>query len=151
VSDDFVTLVPVDPHYVPNAEQVKDAEGLARSMFPQADGISPQRSDGIRLFDAGSNFESVTCAGCGAQIELDWWQKAMDADFNGAGFRLRPHVVPCCNQSYNLDQLNYDWPQAFGRFGFEFMNPNVGILPAEAVAALETALGTSLRVIYAHL
>jgi len=65
VSDDFVTLVPVDPHYVPNAEQVKDAEGLARSMFPQADGISPQRSDGIRLFDAGSNFESVTCTGCG--------------------------------------------------------------------------------------
>jgi hypothetical protein len=51
VSDDFVTLVPGDPHYVPNAEQVKDAEGLARSMFPQADGISPQRSDGIRLFD----------------------------------------------------------------------------------------------------
>ena len=86
-----------------------------------------------------------------AQIELDWWQKAMDADFNGDGFRLRPHVVPCCNQSYNLDQLNYDWPQAFGRFGLEFMNPNVGILPAEAVSALETALGTSLRVIYAHL
>lgn len=150
MSDDSVTLVSVDPHYVPTADHVKDAEALARSMFPQADAISPQHSDGIRFFDAGSNFESVTCPGCGAQIELDWWQKAMDADSKGDGFGLRPQVMPCCNWPYTLDRLNYEWPQAFGSFGLELVNPNVGILPAEAVAALETALGTSLRVIYAH-
>jgi hypothetical protein len=151
VSDDSVTFVSVDPQYVPTAEQVKDAESLARSLFPQADAVSPQHSDGIRLFDAGGNLESITCPGCGAEIELSWWQQAMDADSTGDRFRLRPQVMQCCNRSYTLDQLDYQWPQAFGKFGLELMNPNVGSVPAESVAALETVLGTSLRVIHAHL
>ena len=150
MSDHSVTLVSVDPHYVPRPEQVMRAEALAWSLFPQADAVSPQLSDGIRLFDAGSNFESITCPGCGAQMELDWWQAAMDADYNGNGFQLQPRSMPCCNRSYTLDQLKYDWPQAFGTFGLELRNPNVGSLPAHAVAVLETALGTSLKVIYAH-
>jgi hypothetical protein len=151
VSDHSVTLVSVDPLYVPSLEQIQRAEALARSMFPQADAISPQPSDGIRLFDAGSNFERVTCPGCGAQVELDWWQAAMDADFDGQGFRLEPQAMPCCRRRFALNQLNYDWPQAFARFGLQLMNPNVGTLPADAVAQIEAALGTSVNVIYAHL
>lgn len=151
MSDHFVTLVSVDPLYVPSPEQIQRAEALARSLFPQADAISPQLSDGIRLFDAGSNFESVTCPGCGATIELAWWQAAMDADFNEHGFRLQPQTMPCCTRPFALNQLNYDWPQAFGKFGLELMNPNVDTMPADAVAPIEAALGTSLNVIYAHL
>jgi hypothetical protein len=150
MSDHSLTLVSVDPHYVPTARQVKDAELLARSLFPQADAVSPRTSDGIRLFDAGSNFERIMCPGCGSPIELEWWQAAMDADYTEQGFQLQPQRMPCCKKPFALNQLNYDWPQAFGKFGLEILNPNVGSLPAGAAAPIETALGTPLKLIYSH-
>ena len=150
MSEHSVTFVPRDPRYIPNSQQIKHAEALARSLFPQADAILPQLGDGIRLFDAGGNFESVTCPGCSAQIELDWWQAAMDADYDEQGFRLQPQTMPCCERSYALHEMTYDWPQAFGKFGLELRNPGVGSIPAESVGPFESALGTSLKVICAH-
>ena len=59
--------------------------------------------------------------------------------------------MPCCNTICTLNDLAYDWPQAFGRFAIEAMNPNIGELPEVHLAELEAILGTSLRVIYQHI
>ena len=50
-----------------------------------------------------------------------------------------------------LNDLQYDWPQGFGRFALQAMNPNIGKLNAAQMAEFERILGTKLRVIYQHI
>jgi hypothetical protein len=59
--------------------------------------------------------------------------------------------MPCCGVSNTLHELVYEWPQGFGRFALEAMNPNIGILEDEHKKELEELLGTKLRVIYQHI
>ena len=73
----------------------------------------------------------------------------MDDDFDG-GFKLAQYPAPCCNASVRPNELNYEWPQGFGRFALESMNRNIGKLDDEHKQVLETVLGTPLRVIYQH-
>ena len=47
--------------------------------------------------------------------------------------------------------LVYEWPQGFGRFALDAMNPNIGKLKAMDRMELEEILGTKLRVIYQHI
>jgi hypothetical protein len=150
MSDSYITLVPDDPRYVPSDAQISNAATLAGRLMPRASVVSPQINSGIRLFDAGSNFESVHCPGCGKKVSIDWWHETLDADEGEDGFALAQHRMPCCGSSFTLNQLTYDWPQAFGRFGLEIMNPNIGRLSGDVVAQFEKVLGSTLRVIYAH-
>jgi hypothetical protein len=45
----------------------------------------------------------------------------------------------------------YEWPQGFGRFALDAMNPNIGILQDRYKLEFEEILGTKLRVIYQHI
>jgi len=82
---------------------------------------------------------------------MDWWHKRLDDDGEDDGFRLLAYATPCCNALHTLNELIYEWPQAFGRFAIDAMNPNVGKLREEHVAEFEDILGTPLRVVYQHL
>lgn len=76
----------------------------------------------------------------------------MDEDSDGEdGFKLAAYAVPCCRKEYTLHDLAYDWPQAFGRFALDAMNPNIGELDAKFKREFEKILGTKLRVIYQHI
>jgi hypothetical protein len=50
-----------------------------------------------------------------------------------------------------LHELGYDWPQGFGRFALDAMNPNIGELDDRLKTQFEKILGTKLRVIYQHI
>jgi hypothetical protein len=151
MSDTFISLVPVEPGFVPEPARIRDAELLACKLFPRSDEIRSAVTDHIRLFDAGANFEAIECPGCHAAIGIEWWHDALSADTTGEGFALRPFAVPCCGRSCSLDQLKYDWPQAFGRFGLRLMNPDAGTLDPAAIESLQEVLGTKLRIIHQHL
>ena len=73
----------------------------------------------------------------------------MDEDFEN-GFKLNRYRVPCCCGELTLHQFIYEWPQGFGQFSVEAMNPNLGKLDDEHKRKLEDILGTPLRVIYKH-
>lgn len=151
MSDAFISLVPLDPAFVPDPARIRDAEALAWKLFPASDDISADVTDYVRLFDAGANFESIECPGCRAAIGIEWWHDALSADTTDVGFALRRLAVPCCGRSYRLDELKYDWPQAFGRFGLRLMNPNAGKLDPDAIESLQDVLGTKLRIVHQHL
>ena len=74
----------------------------------------------------------------------------MDEDYS-EGFQLASWIVPCCGARCTLNDLVYEWPQAFGRFVLDVMNPNIGMLEDEHKREFEEILGTKLRVVYQHL
>jgi hypothetical protein len=54
----------------------------------------------------------------------------MDENYD-EGFLLAMYRIPCCGSSLNLNQLEYFWPQAFGRYSLAAKNPRVSQLNTE--------------------
>ena len=151
VSDHFITFVPVDPLFLPSELRILSALDLAHNLFPAADAIEEIRSDGVRLFDAGSDLTRVLCPACRQQLPTEWWKRSMDSDYIPTGFQLERLMLPCCGATTTLNDLGYEWPQAFGKFGLRIMNANVGRIEPEVLNALESELSTRLRVIRTHI
>jgi hypothetical protein len=124
---------------------------LFESIAPEADEIEVKLSDKIQFFDCGANLERIICPRCGEEISIDWWQDRMGDDHDGNGFQLAKYSAPCCGASVSLDDLRYEWPQAFARFGIDAMNPNIDELSDEQRSAFERILGTPLRTVHQHI
>jgi hypothetical protein len=151
MSDDFIVLVPSDSKFAASPDAQRRVAAILRRLAPSADSIEPEVSEAIRFHDAGSNFESISCPRCAAEISIDWWQDRMDDDAIEDGFRLERYPAPCCGASLTLNELEYDAPQAFGRTSWTVQNANVGELDETAHQELEAAAETSLVAVYQHL
>lgn len=81
---------------------------------------------------------------------MDWWTPRIHAELD-AGCPLLPTELPCCGANMNLNQLIYEFPQAFARFRLEAMNPGIGELPDEDREEFEQILGCPLIVVYRHI
>lgn len=69
----------------------------------------------------------------------------------GGGFDLAPLKLPCCRHTSDLNELLYDWPQAFGRFAVTVLNPGVVEVPASLLAAIEASLDCAVITVRQHL
>jgi hypothetical protein len=150
MSDNWIALVPEDPRFVPDAAKQRRAHKRFAEIAPEADEIEIKVSKKVVFFDCGGNFERICCPSCGAEIPVEWWQERM-ADDDDEGFKLAAYATPCCEKMVTLNELVYEWPQAFGRFAVDAMNPNIGKLDDKYKREFEKILGTKLRVIYQHI
>jgi hypothetical protein len=150
MSDNWIALVPEDPRFVPDEAKQRRARDRFAEIAPQADEIEIKVSEKVVFFDCGGNFERIGCPSCGADIPVPWWQDRMDEDY-GDGFKLAAYVTPCCGARCTLHELVYEWPQGFGRFALDAMNPNIGKLEERFKREFEEILGAKLRVIYQHI
>lgn len=150
MSENWIALVPEDPHFIPDPARQSLARARFAEMAPEADDIEIIVSETVRFFDCGGNFDTIVCPACGEEIPLAWWQERMDDDFED-GFKLDRYGTPCCHSARTLRELLYDWPQTFGRFALDARNPNIGTLDAEQQRELEEILGTKLIVVYQHI
>ena len=150
MSDNWITLIPEDPMFVPDLAKQVRARSRFAEIAPDAGEIEIKTSETVAFFDCGSNFERVHCPSCRAEIAIEWWQDRMNEDYND-GFMLTKYATPCCNTPCTLNELAYEWPQGFGRFALDAMNPNIGTLDEGYKKELEDILGTVLRVIYQHI
>ena len=148
MSDYWICIIPKDPTFVPTEKNADAARDYLVDLAPRSDAVTSATAGSIQLRDCGGNLESITCPACSAPIEQDWWQKKMDADFDGAGFRLRRMVLPCCRKKATLNDLIYHFDQGFSRFVLDAMNPKIRKLKAEQIKHLAELLGTEVRVIY---
>jgi hypothetical protein len=160
MSDNWIALIPEDPRFVPDTAKRQRARDRFTEIAPDADEIEIKISEKVEFFDCGANFERVLCPACGAEIPVDWWQARMDEDSgvdgwqdrmdedSGDGFKLASYSTPCCGKECRLHELVYEWPQGFGRFALDAMNPNIGELEDQYKREFEKILGTKLRVIY---
>jgi hypothetical protein len=60
-------------------------------------------------------------------------------------------TAQCCGARVSLNELNYIWPAAFGRFALEAMNPNLRDLTPAQESALSEAVGHRIRKVWVHL
>ncbi|HLK90905.1 MAG TPA: hypothetical protein VKZ18_13490 [Polyangia bacterium] len=142
-----VRFIPVDPRFVPGAEADAAALATLRAAAPDAEDVSSETDEHVVFRDCGENFERIRCPACGAEIAIPTWQAWMDADYDGAGFRLAPVTMPCCARRETLDDLGYDPPQGFSRYALGATNVRRQLTP-RVLRDLEEALGCRLRTIH---
>src|SRR5262245_6682895 len=118
MSDNWIALIPEDPQFVPEAANQNRARDRFAEIAPEADEIEIKVSENVEFFDCGANLERICCPSCRSEISDEWWQDCMDQDYDG-GFKLAKYAVPCCGVSVTLNELDYDWPQGFGRFALD--------------------------------
>ena len=135
MSDNWITVIPEDPSFVPSIP----CRSRASAWF-----------DRMKFFDCGANLERILCPSCRAEIPVEWWQQRMDED-HAEGFQLLKYPTPCCSALHTLHELVYEWPQGFGRFAIDVMNPGIAKLSEAQTRELEKILGCRLRVIYQHI
>jgi len=150
MSDDFLVIVPCDPTLVPSPEISEHVVAVLRRLAPQAESVTAEAADSIQFYDCGENFEGLSCPKCLEPLDLDWWHERMGLDEAGGAFALRPFATPCCGASLTLNDLAYDWPQAFGRFRWEVQNPNIGNLSRDAEARIAETAGFPVRFVRQH-
>ena len=153
MSDSYVEFIPVDPRYVPSQDAQHAAVALLRKagLVRYTADISSETEQHIVFRDAGANFERVLCPSCGGDIPIETWQDWMNADYSAmAGFALRPVVTTCCATVATLNDLVYDWPQAFGRYALTLRNSDDS-RATSVVAELERTLDCKLRTIRRHI
>ena len=150
MSDDWIALIPEDPRFVPEPTRHSRARDRFAEIAPAADEIAIKVNEKVRFFDCGANFEQVLCPSCRSVVPIAWWQDRMGEDFED-GFKLAAYPTPCCGARHTLHDLVYEWPQGFGRFALNVMNPGIGKLEKRYRREFEEILGTKLRVIYQHI
>lgn len=152
MSDNWIIVAPKLPGYIPSADNVQVAMAIFKNLAPDSDEFEIIESEHTQLFDCGSNLENIECPKCKSSLEFDWWGEAMTKDFDeSSGFHLKKYSVPCCPAELSLNELSYNFNQAFGRFALSAMNPNVGMLSSENLERLGAALGCQISVVYQHL
>jgi hypothetical protein len=149
MSDTFLVLIPTRPDFVPPEASQAAALDRLKAFVPKADEVGCDSTTDIRFFDAGVNFEKVSCPMCRLALPMGWWGSSMERagrkEFADLGITL-----PCCGKTSSLNDLMYFWAQGFARFALEVQNPGVKDLRADQVRELEKILGCSLRVILSH-
>jgi hypothetical protein len=147
VSENWIRIIPENPHVVPEEGRQKRALARVREIAPHAAGVFLDMHDRVEFFDCGQNFERVVCPVCDAVLPIKWWQERMDDDY-APGFKLLKYPTPCCRTGHTLHELRYDWPQGFGRFALNVRDPGIRSLTAEQIQEVSEILGTPLRIIY---
>jgi hypothetical protein len=150
MSDNWIALIPDAPKFVPDVARLSRARDRFAEIAPDADEIEIKICEKVEFFDCGTNLEHIFCPSCQSKIPIAWWQERMMEDYNN-GFMLAKYATPCCNTFKTLHELIYDWPQGFGRFAIDAMNPNIGHLKDRYKQEFEEILGTKLRLIHQHL
>lgn len=149
MSDHWLRYVPRDPRYQPTEAQARAAEKLLASFLPQSERVRSEYTEQIAFIDPGSNWSGVLCSACGTDAEA-WWRDAL-ASAADADFVHLTLVAPCCGNQVSLNELNYVWPSAFGRYALEAMSPNERGLTLEQAKLLASALGCEVREVPVHL
>jgi hypothetical protein len=149
MSDNWLRYVPTDPQYQPTVAQATGAEQLLASFLPQSEEVRSEFTEHAVFVDPGSNWSGVHCPSCGEDAEA-WWGEAMSAAAE-ANFTNLTTVAPCCSGQVSLNELNYNWPCAIGRYVLEAMNPNQRGLAPEQAKLLAIQLGCDIREVPVHL
>jgi hypothetical protein len=149
MSDNWLQYVPRDPTFHPAPEASERAAALLSGFLASAESVDAEFHEKVVFFHPGANWSGVRCPACGADLE-SWWNEAMESapEHN---FSELSCVTPCCKTSTTLNELQYVWPAAFGKYVLEAMNPNVKALPREHLEQLQSVLGGELREVALHI
>jgi hypothetical protein len=78
MSDNSISLVPVDSQYIPPHESWERARGLLASFTPKAEKVSATAFQHVHVVHPIENFDRVSCSFCGREISAEWWEQAVE-------------------------------------------------------------------------
>lgn len=148
MSDEFITIIPEQPDYVPDPARQSQGISYFRSIVSDSTEIKSSTSDHIQFVDCGENFENIGCPSCNKVVDIETWQIWMRMDYAEKGFNLNLHNMPCCGYKYSLQELKYLFPMGFAKYSLSAMNSNTGQLSKGQVKEFEKILGCPIRVLY---
>jgi hypothetical protein len=162
VSDDVLSIIPLDQDYIPSAEAQQKAVALLKEMLPDGEMCQVEVYDQLQFIDQGENCYAVFCPSCGQQFPIDpftehdpgmvWWYELIEARSAGASIEQLQTKMPCCGARVPFTSLKFDWPAGFAHFRLSIWNTNVadGLLTDEQLARIEALLSCKLTQIRAH-
>ncbi|MFF5494883.1 hypothetical protein [Streptomyces aquilus] len=154
MSDNVLSVIPVDPHWQPEHPAAERAVALVTALTGGLGAdtdveVDVDWYDDPTVVDGAQNLERIGCPNCRAAIDRAWWEDLMEAHEDG--FPTLDVTVPCCGAATTLDRLDYDGPCGFARFEIAVWNPETGGLSEEQLASVAQALGHPVRQIRAHI
>lgn len=152
MSDNWIMIIPSDPWLYVAPERLEAARAWLANRGSHHSETKVCIFDKPHFFDAGANFSHVRCPSCGGILSLEEWGNWMNEDSEGENFHLKPKRLRCCDGlAVTLNDLNYDFHQAFGVCAIEGMNMNIGVLSGADIEKLEALIGTRISVVYQHI
>jgi hypothetical protein len=161
VSDDVLSIIPMDQDYIPSAGAQQIAVALLKEMLPEGEMCRAEVYEQLQFIDQGQNCESVLCPSCGKRFPIDpfiehdpgmvWWYEVTEAT-STRGIEQLQTTMPCCRAQVPFTSLRFDWSAGFARFRLSIWNTNAadGLLTAEQLGRIEAVLGCKLMQIRAH-
>lgn len=145
----ILKLVPTDLHFHMHHDI---EEILIKEIKPllKAEDVEVRMSRLLEFVDCGTNLTSIRCPICGKEIAMEWWSAAMHTSYEISHYAKRLILLPCCQESADLNDLLYDFPCAFSYFEIRFLNPEI-LMDKQCLQWIEALCNTSLKVIHAHL
>ena len=104
-------------------DMIISAVSLLRSYTGNED-IAFTNYNSVQFIDCGDGMEHIFCSWCGRELDIGFWQNAMDKAHDKA-FNYLAFRTPCCNLSSSLDEIVYVKPCGFATFVIEVHNPKV--------------------------
>jgi len=146
MSENYLIIIPTDPHWQPEDAAVQTAGKIIAELAPEAEDIEAFGLDEVEFFDCGENFESARCPHCGTDV-TEWWPEAIDraGDLSFADLSV---TMPCCGRPASLNDLIYDMPQGFAQFAVSVSEPGITELDGTALRRIGEALGHPVRAIW---
>lgn len=149
MSDNWIYIIPKDPHFVPALQARQRALDYMRQIVEKTDEVTSELSENVRFIDCGENLERIGCPECAREISCEWWRAQMEHQFK-EGYTLEPVQVPCCGARLSLAKLTYDWPQGYALFSVQAMNPEIADLTTEQLQEFESILGCPVIKVFQH-
>jgi endogenous inhibitor of DNA gyrase (YacG/DUF329 family) len=143
----ILKLIPADPGFIPDTQAQEEVLHILQSIIAPTSMVHLFVRDNVHFVDQGQNWKHVLCPECGQAID-EWWTHAMD-NAQRENFQHLEVQVPCCGKKCSLNDLQYEWPAGFARFGIEVEQPAIS-LSDQQMQLLQEKLGCVLRVISAH-
>jgi hypothetical protein len=157
VSDDILSLIPVDPSFAPERALGERAAERLHQLLPDGEMWKASFYEVPTFIDPGQNLQTVICPRCARRLTLDsedvqeWWYEAIDVD-DETDMASMEMDMPCCAAKVPFVELKFDWPAGCARFELSIWNPNiVADLDDDAVAELQAIVGCKLMQVRAHL
>ena len=151
MSDNWITLIPTQPNYVPATMAIDEAEAMLRKHYHSDEPIAGEVSPRAKFHNPLANLESVSCPYCNSDLTdtfFAWCDELADEEGELEAVDVE---VPCCGRTASLNNLKFEMPAGFSRFSISLMNPNVFEISPPHVEELQKILGATLRQVFIHL
>lgn len=156
MSEDYLTVLPDDPWWVPSPDRAAAAVAVLDALMDRESEISVRGPGPLTLECAAGEFGTVTCPDCAVVLasnpeDMAWFTTELDGVLATADdSRCLDVALPCCGVTRSMNDLLYDPSAGFSSWSVTARRP-VYQFDDRQRALVVAALGHDVRVVEYHL